>query len=232
MGRRRYWGAYISSVRRQLLLIPLLAAAIACKKKEEAPTCNEPSGINADHMSVVEPLPYLPAYPGSWWQYSDGSVITTGENYALGPILATQWDPNHGVKYCCIETIAYLPVYDGRPLHHYSRMKMDASNTRAEICCEQILSEDLGAIFRWGGSHYGRKLSKVVAVDTTVVLASGVSYSPCIVVARSLQFPYSLSALDKYYEVYARDVGLIKTWKRLGPDTLISELSSYYIAPH
>ena len=225
-------GAYISSMRRQWLLILSLTATVACKKKEEAPTCNEPSGIHASHLALVEPLPYLPAYPGSWWQYSDGSTITAGENYALAPILATQWDPNHGLKYCCLETVAYLPIYNGRPLHQYSRMVLDASQGRGEVCCEKILSEQYGEMFYWGGSHYGRKLSKVIAVDTIVALTSGVSYSPCIVIARSLRFPYSTSALDQYYEVYARNVGLIKTWERNGPDTVIKELESYSIAPH
>lgn len=201
-----------------------------CRKKDVLPGCNEPSGIEVGHMELVEPLPFLPAYPGSWWQYSDGSTITTGDEYALAPILGSQWDPNHGLKYCCIEEVAYLPVYDGRPLYHYSRMKVNASQSLGEICCEKILSEQLGETFMWGGSHYGRSTSKVMSVDTTVVLTNGNSYSTCIVVARDLGFPGTNPSMSRYYEVYARNVGLIKTWLWIGQDTIIKELDSYHIA--
>lgn len=212
MGRRRYLdgSCIFGSMWVKMLSIVIGSCLMVGCKKEIDTSCNKPSGFNVRYHEWMEPLPYLPAFPGSWWHYTDGSTITTGEEYVLSPILGTQWDPNHGSKYCCIETMAYMPIYDGRPLCQYSRMNIDASNSNNEICCEKLLSEQIGEIFHWGGSHYGRITSKIHAVDTTITLSNGTTHSPCIVVIRDLTFPYSDPSVSEYYEVYARNVGLIK----------------------
>lgn len=208
---------------------------MACTKdgsNEDA--CNEPTDVPQALNSIVAPSRFLPAYPGSWWSYSDGSTISTSANYVTSGVLSGNWDANHGVDRCCMVAVLKLPVYDGLPLYGYVRMRADAPSTSYGSCCERLLSENLGEVYYWGGDHYGRTRLKTMAVDTTITLSSGVSYSGVIMVkyVEGIEANYFNTAHHYALTFYAPDVGLVKEVRVSVPDTTVRELTGHWIAGH
>ncbi len=213
----------------------LWASVLACSKDgsdEEA--CNEPTDVPETMNSIVEPSRFLPAYPGSWWHYSDGSVISTADTYTRSAVLSNNWDPNHGVDRCCIPAALKLPIYDGLPLYGYVRMRADAPSTLSGSCCERLLSENLGEVYRWGGDHYGRTQLKTMAIDTTITLSSGIAYTSVIMVKRvnGIAANYFNTTHTYTLTFYAPDVGLVKEVRVAWPDTTTRELTDHWIAGH
>ncbi|HEY0977630.1 MAG TPA: hypothetical protein VGE21_09180 [Flavobacteriales bacterium] len=212
-----------------LLLFP------SCSKDTgEDVSCNEVTPALFPAMATVEPAPYLPAFPGSWWAYSDGSMITTGPGYVASPVLSTNWDPNHGVDRCCASGVARLPIYGGLPLYGYLRMRPDAPSTVDGSCCERLLSTTEGDVYHWGGIHYGRTELRTMRTDTTLVLASGATYTACIMVkcVQGIAANYFDIATTYDLTFYAPGVGLVKEVKHVGADTMVRELTDHWIAEH
>ncbi len=214
-----------------MLFLLLLAA---CSKDDvEGEGCNEPTALKHLPRSTVAPSKYLPAYPGSWWTYSDGSQISTGPAYEMRAVLSTNWDPNHGIDRCCPIAILRLPIYDGLPLYGYTLMRQDAPDTHGS-CCERLLSETLGDVYYWGGTHYGRTKLRTMAIDTTITLTSGTSYMHCIMVkgVGGIYANYFNNTGTYKLTFYAPDIGLVKEVYIAGQDTTVRELTDHWIAEH
>lgn len=219
------------------LILTALAATgmMGClgKGDDERPACNEEVQVLEPMFAVVEPSAYLPAFPGSWWVYSDESRVETESGYFLSTVLATSWDTNHGVVRCCEGKRLRLPVYAGYSLYGYTRIRPDASGTNGAVCSERLLSENLGDEYRWGGSHYGRTKSRTILVGASVTLGSGATYSPCVVVKRveGLHANSFDQASRFTLEWYARDVGLVRRINRISTtDSVVVDLIAHYIA--
>lgn len=60
---------------RFMFLILVILLCNACNKKE----CLETTELNS--MDTIFPNPYLPAYPGSWWEYNDTILVETYDNW-------------------------------------------------------------------------------------------------------------------------------------------------------
>lgn len=216
----------------RLAFFALMAVAGAgCRKVNESPTCNERIAVVDDGFSAPEPLPYLPALPGSWWRYSDGSIKRAEATPQLYPVMSTSWDVNRGVVGCCVEKNLVLPIYDGYGLYRYTRMRPDASGANA-ACSEVLLSENINEVFFWGGDHYGRTKVKTIAVGQSVTLSDGSVYAPCVLMKRveGIGSNYFDAWPSYTLEWYARGVGLVRTSKYRSPgDSTIVELVDYRI---
>ena len=65
-----------------------------CSCKKECDSANPP--VSATSTDTVYPDPYFPAYPGSWWTYSDSSSITIDANWFDHVIKADGNPDKHG----------------------------------------------------------------------------------------------------------------------------------------
>ena len=203
-----------------------------CSKDAGPEPCNELIQVSGAELSYAAPLRYLPAHPGSWWRYSDSSMITTSSNYSPAGAPSTAWDANHGVEYCCTERMLYMPMYDGHSLYGYVRMRPDASGANGSACHEQLLSEHVGDRYKWGGSHYGRTEGRTMVTDTTIVLANGDIYQPCIMVKMVGGIASNYFDITPTYVLYfyARDVGLVKEVHVNSGNATTIELADHFIA--
>lgn len=216
------------------LLVIILLGTVACKKEQtDTLKCKETITLTHAPMSVAFPLDYLPARPGSWWTYSDGSTITTSATYIRSMIYDNGWDGNSGLTYCCPRTVLWLPTYNGAPLYGYTRMLGGSAGSYGGTCCQQLLSEKLGDVYRWGGNHYGRTTLKTMAVDTTLTLASGTAYADCIMVKRveGIASNYFDQANTYYLTFYAPGVGMVKEEFVSTSGAWVRELVDHWIAP-
>jgi hypothetical protein len=82
------------------LIFGLILVIVASCKKEDVP-------------ETVLPGEYLPAYPGSYWDYSDGSRSRVEPQYAIHSYRQAA----NSVK---MTNEAYVPVLDGQYLYEYS----------------------------------------------------------------------------------------------------------------
>lgn len=212
-------------------LVVLLKASCS-KEGAEGQPCNQRTPVVEPFQSVIQPDSYLPAFPGSWWSYSDGRTITTSTDYELHAVLSSKWDTNHGLVGCCAERTLRLPVYDGYPLYRYTRMRYDATSVSDAVCAEVLLSESLGAEYFWGGSHYGRTKARTIAIDAQLIMASGATYSPCIVVKRveGIAANYFDQTPRYTIEWFAKDIGLVRrVAHRPTNDSTVVDLVDYHI---
>ncbi len=65
-----------------------------------------------DDYNYVKPGEYLPAYPGSYWDYSDGSRVRATD-YELHSYRISTTSPDNSES-------CYVPVWDGKYLYKYS----------------------------------------------------------------------------------------------------------------
>lgn len=66
-----------------------------------------------DDIKVITPGDFLPAYPLSYWDYSDGSRILTSSNYVHHSYHASTSSKNETQE--CL-----VPIWDGKYLYKYS----------------------------------------------------------------------------------------------------------------
>ena len=172
--------------------------------------------------TTYEPKPYLPAYPGSYWQYSDGSIIETGNNYERAEIFKHIFNGNQ-TECESIET-ANFPIYDNAYLKEYTMYK----NLAGGGCFNKILlSENLGDEFLTSTSSANSVL-RVVAVDTTIVLPNGKTYNQ-VIQTHYLEGPYP----REYHEFFAKDIGFIGRYViQDGPDTTHFPEWDRYLVSH
>lgn len=217
--------------RTALRAVVFTALCAGCRKSSESIDCNERVVVPDANFSVPGPLSYLPAFPGSWWRYSDNSTKRVEDTRQVYPILSTSWDNNHGVVACCVEKNLVLPIYDGYGLYGYTRMRPDAGGSNA-ACSEVLLSETVGEIFRWGGNHYGRTTMKTLAVGLSITLSDSSVYTPCVLMKRveGIGSNYFDDWPSYTLEWYARGVGLVRICEHRSPnDSTIIELVDYRI---
>ena len=108
-------------------------------------------------QSKVEPLPYFPVYPGSWWRYvnRDGTIstYTTEPNYVhhehvIRTLCGCETPGEKFVIYSC-----EVPVYQGRAIFGYDNL-IDVS---PHLSCspnqflEPFFSETVGNTWQLGG---------------------------------------------------------------------------------
>ena len=194
------------------LLITTIAAQLSCKKTTTSvatdENVNEETAIVKKVIDTVKPLSYLPAFPGSFWKYSDGSKVTTSPNYVKD---ASRFRSNN--KVTVLDTV-YVPLYNSIPLWGY--------NSRQETCIDwncastkpflALLSESLPVGSGWTTRVNGHDSNgnSIMAKETSISIA-GKEYSPTIVInesflPRNVSFPYLYGR--KYY---TKDIGLVKT---------------------
>jgi len=175
---------------------------------------------------TIFPLSYFPAYPGSYWKYSDSNndtfVFSTDPVYKLDSYIIGELG-YHSDTF-------YVPFYSKIPIWGYEEHLNPVSNSGSSPMI-RILSDSLPVGSSWVISCYmGEQISrKIIAKDTSIVM-SGITYFPTIVMEDYVSYgaPHNV-LLSKSY--YTKNIGLIKE-EEFYSDSLIENtkfLINYYI---
>ncbi len=157
-----------------------------------------------DALSIVYPKEYLPAYPGSWWEYSNGDVSKVHTEY-----VAHSYEPSINSPQSSGEKL--VPYIDNRYLYEY---EITQSSTKYPL--KKLLSEKVGELWEineTGNQKIFRKTTQSIdsiylrfpsdehALDSTL-------YYDILVVVEYLE---SLDANRwNIKEYYSKNVGLIR----------------------
>lgn len=176
-----------------------------------------------DEIPYMFPKDYFPAYPESYWVYSDGSIVKVAPGY-------------HKHRYYEeLETTittddVYVPEIDGHYVYEYSITQDDN-----RIPLKQLLSESNGEDWQVGYWKNGEIRRQVIDKDTTVTLSNPltdseqVAFDSCIIVIEYYKDSIDHPWLSK--EIYAPKVGLIREEiQRDSISLVLRELVEYYIS--
>ena len=205
-------------------LLGLCLLVASCSPPEDDPP-PPPPAVSYD---TVFPQSYLPAFPGSYWKYTDmnGQVssIGTGPDY----IKDAYSESMSGF----VSDTCYVPVYVGIPLWGYNLNAGPISHA-GSITISALLSESTPIGHPWQiVGHAGNAISrKVIARDTSISF-SGQTYYPTIVVEEFYsQGPPQPWRINRRF--YTQNIGMVReeTYTHTSYDSLtnVKLLTEYFI---
>jgi hypothetical protein len=193
------------------LLITIIAAQLSCKKTATSGATDEKvideKVIVKKVIDTVKPLPYLPAFPGSYWKYSDGSTVTTSPNYVKD---ASRYRSDTLVT---VSDTFYVPLYGSIHLWGY--------RFRQEICMDwrcsdtspfvTVISESSPKGSQWitGRNRFDIYCNRIMAKDTSINI-EGKEYYPTIVIGEFFCPQSSTACYPTARKYYTKDIGLAK----------------------
>ncbi|MFO7863320.1 MAG: hypothetical protein R6U85_04925 [Salinivirgaceae bacterium] len=175
-------------------------------------------------IPYVFPKDYLPAYPESYWVYSDGTTTKVSPGYHKHRYFEELEGTERSDE-------VYVPLMESHYVYEYSVTQNDNSYP-----LKRLLSEDNGKTWTIGDWLNGTVHRKVIDKDVTVTLSSPILnteeqvFDSVIVVIEYIKEPDTTYPW-KLKEYYAPFVGLIRQDIRRNNDSLIAkELIRYFIA--
>lgn len=174
-------------------------------------------------LEYVFPKAYFPAYPESYWVYSDGSTVAVSPGY------------HEHSYYTTIENnerseVVLVPKINEQFIYEYSITQNDN-----RIPLKQLLSESNGEVWTVGYWQNTEIRREVIAKDTTISLSTEIpetgeiQFDSCIIVK---EYIYDTINPDAWLvkEIYAPYVGMIKREIQRDGDSLVEkELVDYFI---
>ncbi len=165
----------------------------------------------------ITPEPYLPAYPGSYWDYTDGTRVRA-TNYELHNYRPSTTSPDYTDE-------CYVPIWDGHYLYKYSIYQSSPlyplkELVRARGSSVWIVDENNGQKLKRSEEH----------VDSLAVGDSIYKDVYCVT-----EFLENLDNKNHWNlrEYYAKNVGLVKVEVKNPNDSanfvVQKELRSYFI---
>lgn len=174
----------------------------------------------------IEPNEYLPAYPGSYWDYSDGTrVRATG--YELHSYRLSTSSTKKSEE-------CYVPVWDGKYLYKYSIYQASPNYPlkellRAKGSAEWVVDENNGD--RLKRSEVKDSIRIRIPVDSVTFKDSLFKD-----VYRVTEYLESLDDIDHWNirEYYVKNIGLVKVevnnpFDSLGSSVVQKEIKSFHI---
>ena len=228
-----------------IAILSISIVVISCKKESVEPipidsNTNTTSPCDTTFiydniLDTIHPSDYLMAYPGSWWEYSDGSTID-----------ATSWSEvaisSKTIQDNCV-TITYdnviLPSYNGYSVANKSYV-FEVSSTETRL--EPILDTTIGTFYQ-KNYYYGSGSASSTHTHTfsleeklNSLTVNGVIYGDVL----HVKYRYEIShyqgygpdeIIDRYF---AKNVGLIKEirFEEINSSTDTFNLVNHFIAPH
>ncbi|MBK9271690.1 MAG: hypothetical protein IPM48_08820 [Saprospiraceae bacterium] len=204
-------------------------------------SCRPESNDSTAFVKKLFPLPYFPAFPGSWWAYDNGDTmrvapqmeayIFNSSSYTAPPDFDTLILPKllpDGI-YNLGDSVAFV--------REYGISKSSQSGYR-DPAFKQILALRKDEEFVIGGAFAGHRITGMtIAVDTSLVVR-GVRFDSvivCILFDEACRNGTGGSAQDcsTQRDFYAKNIGLIKRDSRTGifqtPYEKEFELVDYFI---
>lgn len=214
---------------KNIIVFCIFSLLISCKKEND-PINNTPPVIappvQAKVFDTIKPLPYFPAYPGSYWKYSVTYSIEI--KYAVPAAWNTQTTIVTDTTSAKYQKDSYtiissppaadfhsdtflVPFYNNVPI--WGSKKHIFNNPRKPPLV-YVVNDSLEVGTSWFefNEFYGYKRLSILTKDTSITL-NGQIYSPVIIVRNETSYiggadgPYSF--IDDFY--YAKNIGLIKS---------------------
>jgi hypothetical protein len=171
------------------LILIVTSLFCTCKKDQEL-------------IDTYFPGDYLPAYPGSYWIYSNQDTIKTENSYRKDTLETPVYyqDNIYAIEYCEFFECGYYPIYDHQTLRNYTLFP--------NYCTESIklLDETLNKswmTYNWKDYFIRRE---VTAKDVQISLPNSKMYDSVIVVEENIE---TIADYGKKEHYYAKNVGLI-----------------------
>lgn len=177
---------------------------------------------------TVYPLPYFPAYPGSYWIYQNNLTLRVADQYEEYIFNKNSYDDVPDYDTLLLPKLIANGIFNGPDsfayVKEYSISKAKNSGYR-DPAFYGILSEEEGARFPITGSFGGyQTIGKTIKVDTTITV-NDVEFQHVIIVIRyDAACPMSNEVCATQKEYYARDVGLIRRENREYPNGMVTTL--------
>mgnify|MGYP007056077317 FL=1 len=198
-------------MKKTLLIITISFIIISCKKNEIVPNMNNLT------YDTIFPLSYFPAYPGSYWIYSNGDTLKIEDEYELFYYNNASWTDIPDIDTLYLPKFKTNSIYpNGNALSEpYTYVyKYTISTLSYRLPFRTILSEQAGYQFNVseyfsGNAGYGC----TVNLDTTIEI-NNKKYENVLVVINYAwhetigYLPWSTR------EYYANNIGLIKRESR------------------
>lgn len=165
----------------------------------------------------ITPEAYLPAYPGSYWDYTDGTRVRA-TNYELHNYRPSTTSPDYTDE-------CYVPIWDGHYLYKYSIYQPSPLYPMKELLRAK------GSAVWIVDENNGDKLKRSEVLIDSLAVGDSLYKS----VYRVTEFLESLDDTDHWNirEYYAKNVGLVKVEVNNPHDSLgcvvQKELRSYFI---
>lgn len=191
-----------------LLLIGTLMIFAACKDTE---------------VEYLFPKDYFPAYPESYWVYSDGTTVTVSPGYH-------KHNYYEELESNVTTDEVYVPMIDNHYVYEYSITQNDNRKPLKKLLSES--TNDNWIVGYWKNGEIKRK---VINNDTSVTLSAPVAdidqqtFDSCIIVEEFYKDTIAHAWMTK--EIYAPKIGLIRQEIRRGEDSLVlKELIRFFIS--
>ncbi len=197
------------------MFLMAILGGISCRKEESKTHCTDwPAG------TVFEPLPYLPAYPGSTWTYVDTNGVVTVQS------TSETYMPHQFDQSMCRTELAWVPVWNGRYLYGYETPRTSEYYTHPVYLSRLLADAPVG--YRWVTSYWqGNYWAREVTARDTSIVVQGTTYTDVLVIA---QLSGDGSSYDAYeWSYYARDVGLVRVDKLHYGVVTVLELVDHHI---
>lgn len=174
---------------KKILIIFVIASFTSCKKKAE--------------IQYVYPKAYLPAYPGSYWDYTNGERVLTSKNYVQHQyeesINSNQKTPKQ-----------YVPQYMGQYLYEYG---ITQNSTTYPL--KKLLNEELGQTWEVNKINNQKIIRKVVEKKNEMKIPFPPFNKPIDSLIKDILvvIEYIDTLGEERWntrEYYAKDIGLIR----------------------
>lgn len=178
-----------------------------------------------EEMEILYPKDYFPAYPASYWTYSDGNTVKVETGYHLH-----SYEDSIGSNHKTEEM--YVPKIDGQYVYEYG-ITQNSTRVPLKKLLQETVSSSGWIVDYWNGKPVYRQ---VLAVNNTVTVSDTIfnidtTFTNVISV---IEYAEELTETNWFVkEYYAQYVGLIRIEVNNYQDTLepivTSDLVDYYI---
>lgn len=199
-----------------------MSAILSCKKETISDTSqnndsnnntnnNNPNNCTQTDTLTIKPLPYYPAFPGSYWKYyrsyfNDTTITKVDSVYKLHRF----YECNNG---CDSTPWVYVPFIGSEPIYGYAKPQVSVSQTNYMNYCQKLypfLRETYGWIatgYTLFSNHSNHEYYVSDFIDTLTVQNN--LYNDIIEVTYHFKNDFTILSESKIY--YAKNVGLIKS---------------------
>jgi len=180
-------------------------------------------GCKDTDIEYIFPKDYFPAYPESYWVYSDGTTVKVSPGYH-------KHNYYEELETNVTSDEVYVPKIDNEYVYQYSITQNDN-----RVPLKKLLSESTND--DWIVSYWqnGEMRRRVINNDTSVTLTTPIenndqqTFDSCIIVQEYFKDTAAQPWLTK--EIYAPKIGLIRQEIRREGDSLITkEMVRYFIS--
>ena len=189
-----------------LLVIIILLLISSCERSDES-------------IMKIAPLEYFPAYPGSYWVYSNKDTIRVNENYEKCTYRSSDFTASEQHETVLLPRLSKNNIFNSAFVKEYSIT--NSSGLSHDSYFREILNIIEGGSFYITSSYSGHQnIGITIKTDTTIVL-NGVTFENVIV---TIQYDSYFAGMGKtplecahVREYYAKNIGLIKRESRSYP---------------